>query len=238
MAGACIAATALSGCSTAQTLASQFGVAPLPQRVARKCYGTCPQCSWRPIDNCPQCRQVQTIRREAAGMTRKRFIEKYGSGPEGLVAEMNAKWAAENGPANQQAYGGFNVSGSGPIVPSSGRVTRSGNPYPVRWFSVDSVPKGNAALAKAILAEQLQRVHDPELAQSYLTAMENERAGGAGWQQPQRAQQSQRPQIAQTQNVNAFANTVPAQTRVPTSPQAQTGQYNYRGTSGYDALGY
>jgi hypothetical protein len=55
----------LSGCNTAQTLAAQFGAAPLPTTVARKLYGTCGDCDLNP--NCPVCHAVQKYNRKLAG---------------------------------------------------------------------------------------------------------------------------------------------------------------------------
>jgi len=55
----------LSGCNTTQTLAAQFGVAPLPTAVARKLYGTCGECDLNP--NCPLCKSVQGYNRKLAG---------------------------------------------------------------------------------------------------------------------------------------------------------------------------
>lgn len=55
----------LSGCNTTQTLAAQFGMAPLPTKVARKLYGTCGECDLNP--NCPLCKAVQNYNRKVAG---------------------------------------------------------------------------------------------------------------------------------------------------------------------------
>lgn len=55
----------LSGCNTTQTLAAQFGAAPLPTTVARKLYGTCGECDLNP--NCPVCHAVQKYNRKLAG---------------------------------------------------------------------------------------------------------------------------------------------------------------------------
>jgi hypothetical protein len=55
----------LSGCNTTQTIAAQFGAAPLPTAVARKLYGTCGYCDLNP--NCQLCGAVQKYNRKLAG---------------------------------------------------------------------------------------------------------------------------------------------------------------------------
>lgn len=55
----------LTGCNTTQTLAAQFGAAPLPTKVARKLYGTCGMCA---LDvNCALCKATQNYNRKLAG---------------------------------------------------------------------------------------------------------------------------------------------------------------------------
>jgi hypothetical protein len=62
------------GCQTTQTLGAQFGICPLPTKVARKLYGTCGACyttTSRPMGydanpSCPLCKRVQAYNRERA----------------------------------------------------------------------------------------------------------------------------------------------------------------------------
>jgi hypothetical protein len=65
IAGALMMVSLLSGCNTTQTLAAQFGAAPLPTAVARKLYGTCGECDLNP--DCPLCNAVQKYNRKLAG---------------------------------------------------------------------------------------------------------------------------------------------------------------------------
>jgi hypothetical protein len=61
---AILMAAMLTGCNTTQTLAAQFGAAPLPTKVARKLYGTCGSCN---LDvNCPVCKATQAYNRKLA----------------------------------------------------------------------------------------------------------------------------------------------------------------------------
>jgi len=62
-----LTACLLTGCSTSQTLLSQFSSVPLPNKVARKLYGVCPSCQANPQPNCPACRAIQAERRAVAG---------------------------------------------------------------------------------------------------------------------------------------------------------------------------
>ena len=70
----CLASLCLTftGCQTSQTLAAQFGVCPLPTKVARKLYGTCGACyastprGYDANPNCALCHRVQTYNRERA----------------------------------------------------------------------------------------------------------------------------------------------------------------------------
>jgi hypothetical protein len=59
----------LTSCNTTQTLAAQFGAAPLPTAVARKLYGTCGHCDLNP--QCPLCNAVQKYNRKLAGATKE-----------------------------------------------------------------------------------------------------------------------------------------------------------------------
>jgi hypothetical protein len=194
----------LSGCSTAQTLAAQFTDTPLPQKVARKLYGTCPSCSWSPKDNCPACREIQNARRNGTDTT--------------VQPRTNSR--------------GLNLSGRGYMVPPSGRMTSSGNPYPVRWFTVDSVPSNDPDVVLAVMLEQKRRIADPELALSYLNAMEAQGVQGTRTNQSTVAQSPRR-----IRPTSAAAQTFvqPTQTSQPNYPT--TAVRNNR-ASGYGALGY
>jgi len=75
----------LTGCQTSQTLAAQFGVCPLPTKVARKLYGTCGTCyiqtskGYDSNPNCPYCKTTQHYNRERAAATNKNDLPLAGT---------------------------------------------------------------------------------------------------------------------------------------------------------------
>lgn len=90
----------LTGCTTAQTLAAQFTDVPLPGSVARNQYGTCANCAQNPQPNCIDCRRIQTERRDAAGLSNKAFVAKYGNRPP--APAVNAGYAPTRQNRNYQ----------------------------------------------------------------------------------------------------------------------------------------
>lgn len=186
-AGACLL---LTGCTTAQTLVSQFSDVPLPERVARQRYGTCPNCARYPQPNCVDCRRIQIQRRDAAGLSNKAFMDKYGKMPPSPTYQNNGyRNSYRNGGYNNGGYSnGYNNGyrsskpstrgNGGYIVPASGRYSSQGNPFPARWFNPYSFPEGvDPATKIAILNEQIRRVqNDPELAADFLAANRTQKA--------------------------------------------------------------
>jgi hypothetical protein len=74
-----------SGCATSQTLGAQFGICPLPTKVARKLYGTCGACyivrpdgSADANPNCPYCKKIQYYNRERAAALNRNALPVAG----------------------------------------------------------------------------------------------------------------------------------------------------------------
>ena len=97
----------LAGCNTTQTLAAQFGAAPLPTKVARKLYGTCGSCDLNV--NCPVCKATQAYNRKLAAAPSYQKAQYPVAGT--TWREHQAVLNYQNLQSNQrgyQGYGGFN----------------------------------------------------------------------------------------------------------------------------------
>jgi hypothetical protein len=80
-----LAIVSLTGCQTSQTLAAQFGITPLPTKVARKLYGTCGTCYMVKSNgqadtnpNCPYCKKIQYYNRERAAAVNRDSLPTAG----------------------------------------------------------------------------------------------------------------------------------------------------------------
>lgn len=102
---ACILLTAvLTGCNTTQTLAAQFGAAPLPTKVARKLYGTCGACDLS--TDCVVCKATQTYNRKLAAAPAQQKAQYPVAGSTWMEhqAKINYQNAYQNAYQNNNQY--------------------------------------------------------------------------------------------------------------------------------------
>lgn len=192
-----LASSVLTGCNTAQTLMAQLSDVPLPAAVARKQYGLCRDCqNYGAQPNCVDCRAVQLERRRVAGLSNTSYQNEltargYRQAPQTQrnyepsyrpsqrtyqpqyapeyeqSPRYSPSYRTPAGQNNQYTPAPSYQARSETIVPNSGRISRNGNPYPVRWFVPGEV-EGDRALSDAVIREQYNRIAvDPELALAF-----------------------------------------------------------------------